>query len=343
MTTENIYSSPPKVAVIILNWNGKDDTLECLSSVNQLNYPNYDVIVVDNGSTDDSIEAISKQYPDIILLHTGKNLGYAGGNNIGMRWALEQEANYLLLLNNDTIVDPNLLSEFVQTAKNYKQGGLFGAKIFYYDEPDTLWNAGADWNPSTGDHRTRGAQSKDGEAFNTITESAYANGCALFASSEMLLNIGLLNEDFFLIYEETDLSYRAKKAGYKVYFAPEAKVWHKVSVSIGGDNSPIARYFTARNQLLWASRNLSWQNRLRVYRHVVKRLCHSFFPTLVLVKSEVALSHRLIWMFSSWFKQLKRNLLSPANRADLMGLRDYFMSRLGDCPESIRQMAKLEK
>ena len=124
---------------------------------------------------------------------------------------------------------------------------------------------------------------------------------------------------------------------------PEAKVWHKISVSIGGDNSPIARYFTARNQLLWASRYLSWQNRLRVYRQVLKRLHRSFCPLFILGNTSLGFPRRFIWMFSSWLKQLRRNLLSLANQADLMGIRDYFISRLGDCPESIRRMAVLDK
>ena len=343
MIHENMSYSCPRVVVIILNWYGREDTLECLASVKQIDYVNYEMIVVDNGSSDESVYAISKQYSDIVILQTGKNLGYAGGNNVGIRWSLERGADYVLLLNNDAIVDPGIITAFVKAAKDFMEGGLFGAKIFYYDKPDTLWNAGADWDPEFGCHRTRGSQQKDGEAFNYIVESAYANGCALFACTAMLGNIGLLDEDFFLLYEETDLSYRAKKAGYKVYFVPEAKVWHKISVSIGGDNSPIARYFTARNQLLWASRYLSWQNRLRVYRQVLKRLHRSFCPLFILGNTSLGFPRRFIWMFSSWLKQLRRNLLSLANQADLMGIRDYFISRLGDCPESIRRMAVLDK
>ena len=122
MTNENTHYSLPKVAVIILNWNGKEDTLECLASVKKLDYSNYEIVLVDNGSVDDSVDAISKQYPDMTLLQTGENLGYAGGNNVGIRWALEQGADYILLLNNDTIVAADLLSAFINAANVLASG-----------------------------------------------------------------------------------------------------------------------------------------------------------------------------------------------------------------------------
>jgi len=338
-----VEGARPRIAVVVLNWNGKTDTLECLKSIEAICYPNFETVVVDNGSVDDSVIAFRSDYPDITVLETGTNLGYAGGNNIGIRWALEHGANYVLLLNNDTVVDPYILNGFVQAAEELKDGGLFGAKIFYYDEPNTLWNAGADWVPALGQHRTRGSRQIDGIEFNHIVESAYANGCALFASADVLLEVGLLDESYFLIYEETDLSYRARKSGYKIYFVPNAKVWHKVSVSIGGYDSPIARYFNARNQLLWAGRHLEWRDRLCVYRHVFNRLRMSYIPSFYLGNMEFSLLRRFRWGLNSWIKQFQRNILAPGNRADLIGVRDYLFSRFGDCPISVRHLAELEK
>lgn len=333
----------PRITVVILNWNGKTDTLECLKSIKAICYPNFETVVVDNGSEDDSVFVIRNSYPDITVLETGINLGYAGGNNVGMRWALERGATYVLLLNNDTVVDPDILNSFVQAAKELKDGGLFGAKIFYYDEPNTLWNAGADWVPALGQHRTRGSRQVDGAEFNDIVESAYANGCALFASADVLREVGLLDESFFLIYEETDLSYRARKSGYKIYFVPNAKVWHKVSVSIGGYDSPIARYFNSRNQLLWAGRHLKLRDRLCVYRHVFSRLRMSFIPPFYLGNMEFSFLRRFRWGLNSWIRQFQRNILAPGNRADLMGVRDYLFSRFGDCPTTVRHLAELAK
>lgn len=337
---ENNY---PYVVVVILNWNGKIDTLDCLRSIKTIDYKNFSTVIVDNGSEDDSVTSFRSNYPDITVLEAGKNLGYAGGNNIGMRWALGQGANYVLLLNNDTVVDPDIINGFVHSAEILKDGGLFGAKIFYYDSPNMLWNAGADWVSALGDHVTRGSQKHDDGTYDQISESAYANGCALFARADVLEKVGLLDESFFLIYEETDLAYRVTKAGYRIYYIPYAKVWHKVSVSIGGDNSPIARYFNARNQLLWSKRHLSLPNRLRVYRHVLKRLRASYIPVFNLNSQYRNFLRRYAWALFSWYRQFQRNVNSPSNSADLLGLRDYFRSRFGDCPPEVRRLSALSK
>ena len=135
MKSKNISNYLPRVFVIILNWNGRDDTLECIASIKEIDYSNYEIVVVDNGSVDDSVQAISKQYPEIMLLQTGENLGYAGGNNIGVNWALEKNADFILLLNNDTIVARNLLSSFVNAANQLPSGSILGAKIYFYDKP----------------------------------------------------------------------------------------------------------------------------------------------------------------------------------------------------------------
>ena len=339
----SIKNNYPYVVIIILNWNGRQDTLDCLLSIKSIDYNNFSTVIVDNGSEDDSVISFRRNYPDITVLETGKNLGYAGGNNIGMRWALEHGADYVLLLNNDTVVDPDILNGFVLSAEELKDGGLFGAKIYYFDAPNKLWNAGADWDPKLGDHVTRGSQKCDDGSYDQISESAYANGCALFARADVLEKVGLLDESFFLIYEETDLAYRATKAGYRVYYTPYAKVWHKVSISIGGNNSPIARYFTARNQLLWSRKHLSLLNRLRVYRHVLKRLRVSYIP----IFHQNSHCHNVLrsyaWGLFSWYRQFQRNLTLPSNSADLLGLRDYFRSRFGDCPPEVRQLAALAK
>ena len=117
MTHKNTYKAQPKVTVIILNWNGKEDTLECLASVKKIDYSNFEIVLVDNGSVDDSVEAVSEHYPDVTLLQTGDNLGYAGGNNVGIRYALDNKAEYVLLLNNDTVVDVQLINAFIVASK----------------------------------------------------------------------------------------------------------------------------------------------------------------------------------------------------------------------------------
>ncbi len=198
------HSPSPRVAVIILNWNGKEDTLECLASVGQLDYPNYEVVVVDNGSSDDSTNAISKQYPDVTVLQTGENLGYAGGNNVGIRWALGHDADFVFLLNNDTIVSPDLLSAFVSAENILPANSVLGAKIFFYDKSDTLWFAGGRWQSESNRLEHIGHDQANGPDFNHFAQVDYITGCALFASAATFKEVGLLDESFFLTYEETD-------------------------------------------------------------------------------------------------------------------------------------------
>ena len=146
----------PRVAVIVLNWNGREDTLECLRSIRSIAYSNFGVIVVDNGSTDGSVAAIRASQPSVEVIDTGENLGFAGGNNVGIRRALELGADYVLLLNNDTVVDPGLLRAFVAAAALHPEAGAFGAKIYFHSEPTRIWYAGARWEAGAGELRSRG-------------------------------------------------------------------------------------------------------------------------------------------------------------------------------------------
>ena len=135
MTHKNTYKAQPKVTVIILNWNGKEDTLECLASVKKIDYSNFEIVLVDNGSVDDSVEAVSEHYPDVTLLQTGDNLGYAGGNNVGIRYALDNKAEYVLLLNNDTVVDVQLINAFIVASKAIVNRAIMGGKYIIMHNP----------------------------------------------------------------------------------------------------------------------------------------------------------------------------------------------------------------
>jgi hypothetical protein len=343
VTAEQRSDSPPKVAVVILNWNGKEDTLECLASVGQLDYPNYGVVVVDNGSTDDSVDAISKQYPDVILLQTGANLGYAGGNNVGIRWALDHDADFILVLNNDTTVSPDLLSAFVSAKDLLPANSVLGAKIFFYDKPDTLWFAGGIWNSKSNSLEHLGVGQTDSAEFNHFAEVDYVTGCALFASANTFKDVGLLNESFFLTYEETDWCYRARDAGHKCFFVPDAKLWHKVSSSFGGADSPIVGYFMQRNKLLWAKKHLSRQVMNHLHKESLRTLRRILLPPLSLTKTNHPPVKKLLWSLSCWLKNLKRNLSDPMNQATLMALRDYYLVRFGNCPPKVRALRQSKK
>ena len=201
-----------KISIVILNWNGKNDTIPCLESVTKIDYPNYDIIVVDNGSNDDSVKEIKSKFSEVVVLETGKNLGYAGGNNYGMRYALNNGADHILLLNNDTVVDPQLLNEFAIASENVKDGGIFSAKIYYYSHPERIWYAGATWNNKILGFVHDGQGKIDAEdKYNSIKKTDYASGCAFFIKREVLTKIGFFDERFFLIFEETDFCLQSKK------------------------------------------------------------------------------------------------------------------------------------
>lgn len=325
----------PTISVIVLNWNGRDDTLACLNSLESLTYPNFQVLVVDNGSTDDSASLIRMRFPKIRLIETGANLGFAEGNNVGIRDALEAGADYVLLLNNDTIVAPDLLEAFVEAAAHNLNGGMFAAKIYYHAEPTKLWYAGGKWLPDKQCLVHVGiGEIDDGKSYEAIAESDYASGCAIFVSAEVVGKIGLMDPKFFLTYEETDWCYRARAAGYGVLFVPSAKVWHKVSASFGGVDSPLQLYFYSRNILLWAERHLPrpayWSLFRETYRDALR------FSTGT--GQDGALFKRWIWAFTSLWQRLRRGGRDAAGRARYLGFRDYLLRRFGDCPDEVRHL-----
>ncbi len=325
----NINSS--SVSIIVLNWNGAEDTLVCLVSLCSLTHPDYDVIVVDNGSTDGSVHQIKTNFPDLTVIETGQNLGYAEGNNVGIRYALEHDAEFILLLNNDTTVAPDLLDQLINAATQNSDAGVFGATLFYMDKPDTVWFAGAQWNTKTltFDYPYQDQTLPD----NPSTATDYACGAALFFRAEVARSIGLLDDRFFLVWEESDWCLRATRAGYECALVPSAYVWHKVGASFAGESSPLREYFDFRNRLLWVEKNLPLKNLLLL----LQKSFRSFLPKLSISNFENApFIKRLVWAIISW----KNMWFSPILCANRRGVMDYFLRNFGDCPESIRVLNK---
>ncbi|MCU0533217.1 MAG: glycosyltransferase family 2 protein [Hydrococcus sp. Prado102] len=313
----------PKISIIILNWNGKKDTLECLKSVQKIEYKNYEVVVVDNGSSDGSVQAIKSHFKDVKIIENGANLGFAEGNNKGIAYALEQGTDYVFLLNNDTIVESKILNNFLEVTEEYSEVGIFAAKIYYYDEPNKIWYAGAAWLPQKARFTQLGFnQIDDGFSWNEIKETAYACGCALLIKANVIKKIGMLEPKYFLTWEETDWCYKAYRAGYKCLFVPKAIVWHKVSASFsGGNQGLLVRYFMERNRLLWIERNLTFKEKKLIYHHIIFKEIYQSFREY----------------FNSETTQQKRLIC----KVKLAALRDYIFRRFGDCPSSIRSVAKL--
>lgn len=238
----------PKVTIIILNWNGKEDTKECLESLKNVTYPNYEILLVDNGSSDSSVEFFKGLYPQIELIENKDNLGFAEGNNVALKKVVAEGGNYCLLLNNDTIVDPNFLLELVNAAENNQEIGIVGPTVFDFKNREKIQSAGGRiyWNRGFAPHFT---DEDDIKLINRIREVDYIMGCALLIKCEVIKNIGLLNKNYFAYWEETDWCVRAKKAGYRIVHVPSARIWHKGG-STSKKTSGFFEYQMARN-MFW--------------------------------------------------------------------------------------------
>jgi GT2 family glycosyltransferase len=241
----------PQVVIVVLNWNGLADTLECLESLARLDYPAYEVVVVDNDSTDGSAEAIREQFPEVTLIENRENLGFTGGNNVGLRYALARGTDYALLLNNDTKVAPDFLRHMVEASEADPTVGIAGPTIYYHERPDIIWSAGGviDWR--RGSTQMVGLNERDEGQLGQVPRTVdFVTGCALLVRRAVLEQAGLLDERFFAYYEETEWCVRATRAGFKIVHVPLAHIWHKISPAAQAD-SPLVHYYMTRNRLLF--------------------------------------------------------------------------------------------
>lgn len=250
--------SQPYVIIIILNWNGINDTLECMDSLTKISYSNYEIIVVDNGSTDGSIEQLNKIYPYLKIIENGRNLGFAEGNNVGIKKALEYEPDLIMLLNNDTVVTSNFLNELVMVFESDNKIGIVGPKICYYDEPSKIWSVGGKINLFLGSITNIGAHENE-EKYSGINKADYVTGCALLIKTEVITKIGLMDTNYFLYFEETDWNVKAKRAGYLTVIDCNTSILHKDGASVKKVKD-INYYYFARNTLLFVKNNGRWYN-----------------------------------------------------------------------------------
>lgn len=244
----------PLVCIIILNYNGIDDTIECLASLRKIDYDNYQVIIIDNNSKNDEGNALKEKFGDYITLIQNKtNEGFAGGNNIGITHALRHGVDYVLLLNNDTTVDPAFLTELAKPLKRETNVGITTSKIYYYNSPEIIWYAGATFNTFSGLSNHHGVGQKDGNAFAHAKKVDRASGCSMLVRAKIFQDIGLLDDNYFLYFEESDFCRRANARGTYTLFVPSSKVWHKVSRTSVLD-SPAYIYYYNRSHLYFAKK-----------------------------------------------------------------------------------------
>jgi len=224
------------VNIFVLNWNGRDLTLDCLASLKKISYPNANVIVIDNGSTDDSVISIRENYADVEIIELPENIGFAGGNNAGFRKAREK-SDYTIFLNNDTCVDPHFIEPLINEFEVNSDVMQSAPKIYYADKPEYIWFAGGKINLWIGLIWHIGIRKKDSTEYSTKWEIDYATGCCVCMRTEDFESTGMFDESFPMYAEDVDLSLRLRNLGGKIVFVPESKIWHKVSASLGGQYS----------------------------------------------------------------------------------------------------------
>lgn len=268
----------PRVSIIVLNLNGYQDTRDCLESLRQVHYRNFEVVLVDNGSSDNSGERLCREFPEIHLIRSEQNVGFTGGNNLGIAQALNNGADYVLLLNNDTFVDPDFLTQLVQVGESDQQIGILGPKIFYASDPDRVWFAGGYINYRSG--RCAHVGHDETQRDDNVAEStAWITGCALLIKSHVLKTVGFLDNRLFVYWEDADLCMRVRESGLKCVLVPSARVWHKVSRTCGL-GSVFTLYLGTRNQLLWVARHIPFPYKLTA---LAVTLMKKFFKAILLL------------------------------------------------------------
>ncbi len=243
----------PKVGIVILNWNGYVDTVECLESLRAITYPSYEIIVIDNGSSGNDVQLLEEKFGGSIqLLANPENLGFAGGCNVGIHQALNAGSDYVLLLNNDIVVDSAFLEEMVRGAESLAGSAAFCPKIYFYGQPNVICSTGGRVFPWTGRARQIGRGEEDRGQYDEPEERDYADGACMLIRRDALEKVGLLDEEYFAYWEETDWCERARSMGFECYYLPAARVWHKTARS----QKPDSRYYYLfrRNALLFLAK-----------------------------------------------------------------------------------------
>ena len=236
---------------IVLSWNGREDTLRCLESLERVEHP-LEIVCVDNGSSDGSQEAVRERFPHVTLIEAGANLGYAGGNNLGLRRALERGAQWVVLVNNDATVAGDVVEGFQQAAREFPRAGILAGKVFFADRPERIWFAGQRVSELLGySGRPRGYGREDGARYRRAGPTGRAVGALMAVSRETIEAVGMLDEELFAYVEDVDWALRARAAGFVVVFAPAARAWHAVSASTGGESrSTHTLYYGVRNTIV---------------------------------------------------------------------------------------------
>jgi GT2 family glycosyltransferase len=267
----------PDVAAVVLNWNRRDETLACLESLAASDWPDLTMIVVDNASEEEIETALAERFPDVLLVRNDSNLGFAGGMNAGIRRALETGADYLLLLNNDTVVDQALVAELVEAARERPDAGIVSPLEFFRDSPEIVSSAGLRCDlrrAYQGPPLQRGE--RDVGQFRGVREADASSGTAMLVPAPVVREVGLLDEALYLYIEDVDWAFRMRSTGRRVYVALGARIWHGNATSSGGEDSPRLTYYQTRNTFVVTARHAPMRGPRAAIRH-----CEILFANLL--------------------------------------------------------------
>lgn len=318
------------VAIIIVNWNNSKDTVDCIESIKRITYKNYKIFLVDNGSDDDSFLKFQSLYTgagNIELIKLNENIGFSGGNNVGIKAAMNGNFNYVMLLNNDTTVEPNFLDELIKVGESDEKIGVVGPKIYFYPFNDNslqttnykpwpgklqtnrIWYGGGDFTWLGGGKHLQYEEIDENPNETEPKETKYMTGCAFLVKSEVLEKAGLMPEEFFLYYEDTDWSLSIRKAGYKIMYAPAAKIYHKVSRTTATLGNPKIHYYHIRNALLLSKRQAP----------------------------KIILAGIYVWSAAHYLKQIVKLVILPSKRETskmiMQGIEDFWKGKFGKYQE----------
>lgn len=241
----------PKVSIIIPNWNGEKFIFDCLESLEKVEYGNFSIIVVDNGSNDNSVAILDEKYSEIIVLRNAENLGFSAACNRGIKYALNAGANFVLLLNNDTVVSPDFLKKIVKAGEK-NEIGIVAPKICFFNHPNVIWCAGGRFVRWRASCKFLHGRENDRRELSGIRECDYVTGCAMLIKREVFNDVQFFFEPYFLTVEDVNFCYDAKKFGWKTVVDFDSCIWHKVSSSQKGEFSFSNGYYGTRNRLFFA-------------------------------------------------------------------------------------------
>ncbi len=269
-------SQVSSVAIVLVNWNGYPFTAACLRSLEKIHYPDFFVVLVDNGSTDDSLEKLKSEFPEVHYISIPTNQGFTGGNNAGIQHALDQDFDYVLLLNNDTVVKPDFLDLLVEFQKAHPQAGMVQPLILFLQHKETIWSAGGRLNPFLASATVFGDRKSLRDYTPIDREIDWATGCCTLLPSSVIRETGLLEASYFAYFEDVDWSLRIKKKGLKIFLASQSVIFHEASASSKkqhdeGMLSSTVFYLHSRNQLFQLRRHLKFPFRLLAWPyHILK-------------------------------------------------------------------------